>query len=1078
MTLIDGEHRRRATDPSYSFIVQAPAGSGKTEILTQRYLRLLSTVTAPEQIIALTFTRKAASEMRERIILALQQAAVNQQAKSAHQQVTLDFAHQALRHDAQYEWNLLQHPNRLKIITIDALCQSINQAIPLMEQQIAYAQISDKPQQHYLNAARLCIQFALQTEEYQPAIKTLLLHVDNKQEQLLSLFVDLLGQRDQWLTPLFQARTQDKSTFEHALYCIEQHELNRFKQTLPWELAYQLVALTKELALVENNPHSPRALLQDWQSFNETTPEIALALCHAILGSDTKIRKGFDHHVGLKSGCCPPAQYKHLKAASKELLLNLNDYPNFHTSLLQISHLPNPEYDVQQWEVLQALFLLLPVLVGHLHILFSEHNEVDFTTIAQQALTALGDEDNPTDLALYLDHAIHHLLVDEFQDTSISQFQLLTQLVQGWQPGDGKTLFIVGDPMQSIYRFRQAEVGLFFRAQTQGVGPVMLHPLALQCNFRSTATIVNWVNTQFASIFPPDIDIETGAVSFHPSTHVISTSPSSAVYAIECESKEQEAHYLIERIRHELAHDTQQSIAILVRSRSQLPTLINLLREQHIPYQGTDIDLLAHLIHLRDVWSVTQALLMPGNRLSWLACLRSPYCGLSLKDIHCIAQFNKKTSIYSTLLQLEHIPELSPEGRIRAHFFMQVMQEALAQRCQKRVSDWVHDTIKKLHVDKLLNSQQITDLEQFWLLLDRYEDQGRLGSITEFVNELNCLYSQQTTSSRLQIMTIHKSKGLEFDTVFLPSLGAQPSHGHNPLIRWLKLPTAQEDILLVSPMKGAYQEHCALYDYLSALDEEKAYYESQRLLYVATTRAKSRLYLLDGTGKTAKKSFRGLLKKQEFMPYETLNQQEPTPAALPKLRQLPMSFYNTLPLFNEQTLNTISELSEEMPRIIGIVTHRILQWICEYHPKNSNEIPWQFAHDEFKKLGFAKDTITNALAIMNEQITRFFADPIGSWLIAPHQNERNEYELLIQKSNTLVTRIIDRTFAEDNQLWIIDFKTGREDIKTQKKYQQQLNEYAYYLSKQTALTIRCGLYYLATNHWQHWHYHEHELLIK
>jgi ATP-dependent exoDNAse (exonuclease V) beta subunit len=213
MTLIDGEQRKKATDPSTSFIVQAPAGSGKTEILTQRYLRLLGTVTAPEQIIALTFTRKAASEMRERIILALQQAAANQKASSAHQQATLGFAQDALHRDAQYEWNLLQQPNRLKIITIDSLCQSINQAIPLLEQQIAYAQITDKPEQHYLNAARQCIQFALQTPNYQQAIKTLLLHVDNKQYQLLRLFKDLLMQRDQWLSSLFQARYQDKSVF-------------------------------------------------------------------------------------------------------------------------------------------------------------------------------------------------------------------------------------------------------------------------------------------------------------------------------------------------------------------------------------------------------------------------------------------------------------------------------------------------------------------------------------------------------------------------------------------------------------------------------------------------------------------------------------------------------------------------------------------------------------------------------------------------------------------------------------------------------------------------------------------------
>lgn len=1070
MALIDAEHRSRATDPSSSFIVQAPAGSGKTEILTQRYLRLLSTVTAPEQIIALTFTRKAASEMRERIILALQQAAANKVATSAHQQATLDFARQALNRDSLYQWNLLHQPNRLKIITIDSLCQSINQAIPLLEQQIAYAQITDKPEQHYLNAARQCIQFALQTPEYQQAIQTLLLHVDNKQEQLLRLFKELLMQRDQWLLPLFQARTQDKSEFESALRSIEDHELQRFRKSLPLELAYRLVTLTRELALVDCVADSPRAPLQYWQEFSQTTPEIVQALCHAILGSDMNIRKGFDHHVGLKSGCCPQEQFKRLKEESKELLVRLSEYPDFYTSLIQVSQLPKPEYDQEQWEVLQALFLLLPLLVGHLLMLFSEHNEVDFTTISQQALNALGDADNPTDLALYLDHAIHHLLVDEFQDTSITQFQLLTQLVQGWQPNDGKTLFIVGDPMQSIYRFRQAEVGLFFRAKTQGIGPITLESLELQCNFRSTSTIVDWVNKQFASVFPRQVDMESGAVSFHPSTHVIGNTPSSGVYAIECKDKQQEADYLINKVRHELAEHPLQSIAILVRSRSQLPSIINLLRQHQIPYQGTDIDLLTHLIHLRDVWSITQALLMPGNRLSWLSCLRSPYCGLSLKDIHLIAQFNKKNSIYSNLLKLNEIPNLSPEGLIRARFFSQVMQEALSKRCQMHLSDWVSDTLKKLHINEFLDEQQLNDLEQFWLLLDSYEEQGRLNNMAEFVRELNNLYSQQSAPSRLQIMTIHKSKGLEFDTVFLPSLGSQPTRGDNPLLRWLKLPTEQDDILLVSPIKGAHQEQCDLYDYLSAIDEEKSYYESQRLFYVAVTRAKARLYLLDGTGKTSKKSFRSLLQNQVFSLYEPTNEQEAGLNILPQAVQLPLSFYTHPPVSNLAGLNTIPALSEGLPRIIGIITHRMLQWACEHHPTKENEIPWLFAQEELRQLGFDEGTKTAALATIKEQLKLFFADPIGLWLMAPHQKEHNEYELLIMRHETLVTRIIDRTFEDDGKLWIIDFKTGKEDAKTQKKYVQQLNEYAYYLSKDSSLPIHCGLYYLATNHWTHWHY--------
>lgn len=117
---------------------------------------------------------------------------------------------------------------------------------------------------------------------------------------------------------------------------------------------------------------------------------------------------------------CSVSEYRELKEASKELLAQLNECPDFINAIIQVSQLPHPQYDLEQWEVLQSLFVLLPVLVSHLNVLFSEHNEVDFTAISQQALSALGDNDNPTDLALYLDHSIHHLLVDEFQDTSIS----------------------------------------------------------------------------------------------------------------------------------------------------------------------------------------------------------------------------------------------------------------------------------------------------------------------------------------------------------------------------------------------------------------------------------------------------------------------------------------------------------------------------------------------------------------------------------------------------------------------------------------------------------------------------------
>src|SRR5207253_3724806 len=129
--------------------------------------------------------------------------------------------------------------------------------------------------------------------------------------------------------------------------------------------------------------------------------------------------------------------------------------------------------------VLEAIGGVLRPAIAQLKLVFQARGQVDFTEVAQRALLALGKEGEPTDLALALDYRIRHLLIDEFQDTSISQYELVARLTEGWEAGDGRTLFAVGDPMQSIYRFREAEVGLFLEARRGGIGTVELEQIEL-----------------------------------------------------------------------------------------------------------------------------------------------------------------------------------------------------------------------------------------------------------------------------------------------------------------------------------------------------------------------------------------------------------------------------------------------------------------------------------------------------------------------------------------------------------------------------------------------------------------------
>src|SRR5262249_3363240 len=149
------------------------------------------------------------------------------------------------------------------------------------------------------------------------------------------------------------------------------------------------------------------------------------------------------------------------------------------------------------------LLVVLPRAAARVQLVFARRGVMDFNEATLVALRALDTEGGASDLLLALDTRIEHLLVDEFQDTSFAQCELLERLTAGWAPGDGRTLFLVGDPMQSVYRFRDANVRLFLEARARRrLGSVALEPLTLSSNFRSQRGLVDWVNRVFPWVFP------------------------------------------------------------------------------------------------------------------------------------------------------------------------------------------------------------------------------------------------------------------------------------------------------------------------------------------------------------------------------------------------------------------------------------------------------------------------------------------------------------------------------------------------------------------------------------------------
>src|SRR5215471_2620852 len=209
----DREQRAAALDPARSFAVQAPAGSGKTELLIQRFLRLLASVEQPEAIVAITFTRKAAGEMVERISRALR--------GEATESLTRDLAAAAASRDRERGWNLLQHPGRLRVQTIDALCMSIAGQMPWLARLGALPRIEDDTRELYEEAARRTV-LLIAEPPYREPIETMLRHLDNNAARLRELLAAMLAKREQWLELAVQTADSERAALEqsmtHALF--------------------------------------------------------------------------------------------------------------------------------------------------------------------------------------------------------------------------------------------------------------------------------------------------------------------------------------------------------------------------------------------------------------------------------------------------------------------------------------------------------------------------------------------------------------------------------------------------------------------------------------------------------------------------------------------------------------------------------------------------------------------------------------------------------------------------------------------------------------------------------------------
>ncbi len=960
--LPDAAAREAALDPGRSFIVQAPAGSGKTELLVRRFLKLLATVERPEEILAITFTRKAAAEMRQRVL------------------------------EATPEAKELGH--RLRIQTIDALCASLTRQMPVLARFGAQPELVEDARPHYRDAALRTL------KDLSPDAERLLAHLDNNLGTAVWLLSSMLAKRDQWLRTTGAARS--RAGLE-ASFALERARIlaaaRRIRPDASVEMANEWLTKDKEW---RRRPAAPAALVAT---------------------------------AGLRE------------------------------ALVALQEMPPERYTDYQWEVLETILRLLPHAAAHLKVVFGERGEADFTEVAQGAVRALGRPDAPTDLLLALDYRVKHILVDEFQDTSISQWELLSLLTSGWTDGDGRTLFLVGDPMQSIYRFREAQVALFLQARETGLGAVKLEPITLSTNFRSQKNLIAFFNASFSRILPKQADAASGAVPYSPAA----PHPDQKTLGGEAATwhalpdREAEASRVVELVR-----EAKDRTAILVRKRDALVDIVPALKAAGIRFRAIEIEHLGEKQVVQDLYALTRALSHLGERIAWLSILRAPWTGLSLQDLHEIAAGDRYATVWELIQENERLEK-----------FRAILGPAIASRGRGTLRERVEGVWLALGGPACVASA--TDLEDAEIYLDELESLERAGeledlaALDESLRQLYALPDLEATGDDLQIMTIHKAKGLEFGSVIVPGLDKGPGRSDTPLFLFRERSSG----VLLAPMRESGAEEDLAYRYLRNLEVEAEDLEAARLLYVAATRAENRLHLLactkcedDGTPRSpaprsllarawpvAEAHYARMVPEQlamDFMhapraPFTTLTRLALDVERVP----LPQSAHWTAP--HEESREERIEFSwaGETARHVGTVVHRWLQRIAEdelrgWDASRISSLRKSFARD-LQRRGVAPAELERSAESVALALRNTLSDERGRWILGPHALARSEYRMRVHAPEGRRTYVMDRVFRDrDGRLWVVDFKTSRHEgaaveaflDRERSRYAAQLDAYA------------------------------------
>jgi ATP-dependent helicase/nuclease subunit A len=1107
----DAGARDRALDVTDSFIVQAPAGSGKTTVLTQRYLRLLTTVEEPEQVLAITFTRKAAGEMRERVQKALDG---DIQVRTAADALTLELAAAVRSHASQREWGIEDSAARLRIQTIDAFNGYLANSLPVTSQNGFGRAIADEPDDLYASAARETLRYAESDPELRKDFELILRRLDDSWQRLEGLIAGMLPRRAEWLPNLPQLSGEALvPKIEASLAAMVSDELAAATMVFPESFIELASALARFAA--QHVDASDKADVASWRDaparLTSTLGDLARwrGVARLALTGEGSARKTLNKNDGI------PADNPHGKALRDDWIDRLRMIGVDQLAALNtIGALPDPVVPEKARGALEALAKLLLLAATQLTRLFNVHGECDHVEIAGAARRALTENSSPTPLAERIGTRLMHILVDEFQDTSRDQYELLRTLTQDWSVGDGRTLFLVGDPMQSIYGFRNAEVGRFATVRAAGLAGLSLTPLELRRNFRSAPALVHWCNEVFARVFPSADDVRKSAVRHLASVAARGDVPGEPrIYRVagDCGPAAEAGRVadLIATLKRERPAET---VAVLAGARSHLRDIRASLTKRGVPFLGVKLEPLADIPVVRDLEALARALDSPLDRVAWLAVLRAPFVGLALPDLTAVGEAAGDATILEALQG--GISGLSDDGATRLLRATTALSNAWQQRERENRAHLVERTWLALGgASSCADARELVHARRFLAALDEADRKRLRGRELDLKRLMSRLYVEDPAQpDAVSLMTIHGAKGLEFDHVFVVGIGLRGRGDAPRLLNWLEVPREEGgDHLVMAPIRFRGDDDEAGDDainlYLKALHRERARAERARQAYVALTRAKRSLHLfvhprardIEG-GREFAADANSLLHNLwpaiggDVDEFETVGDEtaldasiEPAHSQVRKRLRLDAATVAAPPDVRAQGNLATSVIEQDeiefswvrqTARRVGTVVHEALERFGQ------GELP---APGDLSRLRARLESRLQALGIEPERastgadralsaLRATLEDEKGRWLFAAsHSEARSELALSGVRGSQIVNVVIDRTFVTaEGVRWVVDFKTSPHEggdlsaflDSEAVRYTAQLTRYAHLAKQLGPQPVRAGLYFPLLAAWR------------